>query len=120
MICDALSTSCRPVSRLSAMMPTNIVMAVRPSNSSVVAALRLLGGLNAGTPFAIASTPVSAAQPDENVRTSRNANAKPASDCSARMCTPLATELSACSVSPRTKMRNSPHTTIPRMAAMNR
>ena len=38
----------------------------------MVAALRLFGGLNAGTPLEIASTPVSAAQPEENVRSSRN------------------------------------------------
>ena len=47
-----------------------------PSSSSVVAALRLFGGLNAGTPLEMASTPVSAAQPEENARSSRNANAK--------------------------------------------
>ena len=44
----------------------------------VVAALRLLGFWNAGTPLEIASTPVSAAQPDENARSSRNAVAMPA------------------------------------------
>ena len=45
---------------------------MRPIISSVVAALRLLGFWKAGTPLEIASTPVSAAQPDENARSSRN------------------------------------------------
>ena len=53
------------------------MIATTPSSSSVVAALRLFGGLNAGTPLEIASTPVSAAQPEENVRSSRKTNAKP-------------------------------------------
>ena len=35
-----------------------------------MAALRLFGFRNAGTPLEIASTPVSAAQPDENARAS--------------------------------------------------
>ena len=50
-------------------MPISIVIASRPSMSSVVAAFLLFGGLNAGTPLAMASTPVSAVQPEENVRT---------------------------------------------------
>ncbi len=54
------------------MMPTSITIAIDPSSSSVVAAFLLFGSLNAGTPLEIASTPVSAAQPDENVRSSRN------------------------------------------------
>ena len=49
-----------------------IVIAIVPSSSSVVAAFLLLGLRNAGTPLEIASTPVSAAQPDENARASRN------------------------------------------------
>ncbi len=66
-------------------MPTSMVTATTPSSSSVVAALRLFGGLNAGTPLEIASTPVSAAQPEENARSSRNTNAKPVDvECSAR------------------------------------
>ena len=39
-----------------------------PIASSVFAALRPCGGLNAFTPFEIASTPVSAAAPEENAR----------------------------------------------------
>jgi hypothetical protein len=53
-----------------------------PSRASVVAALRLFGSLNAGTPLLIASTPVSAAQPEENARSSRNPPARPTSPCS--------------------------------------
>ena len=49
----------------------------------MVAALRLLGLLNAGTPLEIASTPVSAAQPEENERSSRKTSAKPVRLCSA-------------------------------------
>jgi hypothetical protein len=64
------------VSRDSTTMPINMVTARPPSISRVVAAFLLFGGLKAGTPLEMASTPVSAAHPDENVRSSRNANAK--------------------------------------------
>ena len=40
-------------------------------SSSVVAALRLFGLRKAGTPLLIASTPVRAAQPEENARSRR-------------------------------------------------
>src|SRR6185437_6415960 len=78
----ASSTNCTWVRRASATMPTSMVMAMMPSSSSVVAALRLLGFLNAGTPLEMASTPVSAAQPEENARNNRNAMAAPANACS--------------------------------------
>ena len=45
--------------------------------TSVVAALRLFGSSNAGTPFETASTPVSAVQPDANARMSRKTSASP-------------------------------------------
>ncbi len=54
-------------------MPISIVTESVPISSSVVAAFLLFGFLNAGTPLLIASTPVRAAQPDENVRRIRNA-----------------------------------------------
>ncbi|GAA3215405.1 hypothetical protein GCM10020256_16980 [Streptomyces thermocoprophilus] len=60
------------------MMPQNIVTASRPIIASVVAAFFDFGLRNAGTPLEIASTPVSAAQPEENARSSRNTKAKPA------------------------------------------
>ncbi len=56
----------------------SIVTAMPPSMASVVAAFLLLGSLNAGTPLLIASTPVSAAQPEENARSSRKPQASPA------------------------------------------
>ena len=48
-----------------------IVIAIAPSRNRVVAAFLLFGLRNAGTPLEIASTPVSAAQPDEKARASR-------------------------------------------------
>ena len=58
-------------------MLMSIVIAIVPSSSRVVAAFLLLGFLNAGTPLLIASTPVSAAHPDENARASRKTIAMP-------------------------------------------
>ena len=60
------------------MTPANIVTAIPPSRASVVAAFLLFGCLNAGTPLLIASTPVSAVQPDENARRTRNISPSPA------------------------------------------
>ena len=54
---------------------TIIVIAITASRSSVVAAFLLFGLRNAGTPLEIASTPVSAAQPEEKARASRNISA---------------------------------------------
>lgn len=45
--------------------------------ASVVAALRDLGLRNAGTPLEIASTPVSAVQPEENARSTSISRARP-------------------------------------------
>ena len=45
---------------------------IAPIHNSVMPALRLRGSLKAGTPFAMASTPVSAVVPDENARRMRN------------------------------------------------
>ena len=53
------------------------VVATAPRMSNVVAALRPFGFRNAGTPFAIASTPVSVAHPEANARSSRKAKASP-------------------------------------------
>ncbi len=61
------------------MMPMNNVMAITPSISRVVAALRDFGFWKAGTPLLIASTPVSAAQPEENARATRKTRAIAAS-----------------------------------------
>ena len=43
----------------------------------MVAAFFAFGFLKAGTPLEIASTPVSAAEPDENARSSRNTSRMP-------------------------------------------
>ena len=84
--------------------------------SSVVAALRLFGGLNAGTPLEMASTPVSAVQPEENVRTMRNTNANPTISCGA---VTVRFALSARNWSPRMKNRNRPQPIISRIEPMN-
>ena len=72
-----------PVALASMMIPMNNVTEMTPSNNSVVAALRDLGFRKAGTPLLMASTPVSAALPDENARATKNTNANPStSPCS--------------------------------------
>ena len=63
----------------SAVIPTNIAIAMPPISASVVAAFLLFGLRNAGTPLAIASTPVSAVQPEANARSARKTKARPAS-----------------------------------------
>ena len=54
-----------------------------PNNNKVVAAFLLLGFLNAGTPFDIASTPVNAVHPEEKARANKKINANPVKLCSA-------------------------------------
>ena len=66
------------VARASAMIEASMVIESSPISSRVVAAFLLFGFWNAGTPLLIASTPVRAAQPEENARSSRNAVAMPA------------------------------------------
>ena len=61
-------------------MPANIDVAMAPIITSVIWALRAFGGRNAGTPFAIASTPVRAVQPDENARSVRKHSARKPSE----------------------------------------
>ena len=78
-----------PVARANAIIPMNNETAMTPSIRSVVAALRDLGFRNAGTPLLIASTPVSAAEPDENALATRNTSANPrTSPCSERISKP--------------------------------
>ncbi len=69
-----------PVHFASVSIDMSMVMAMTPMRSSVLAALRLLGFLNAGTPLEIASTPVRAAHPDEKARSRRNSIATLPSD----------------------------------------
>src|SRR3954454_2675011 len=58
--------------------PRNIAIAIAPSAVSVVAAFRPCGLRNALTPLAIASTPVSAVEPEANARSTTNAVTAPA------------------------------------------
>ena len=106
------------VARPSPMMVPSMVMESTPIISRVVAALRLFGFWNAGTPFEIASTPVRAAQPDEKARSSRKAVAMPAmaSWLGSGMSSNWA--LSACPRLPVTAW-TTPTTPIPTMPRMN-
>jgi len=52
-----------------------------PMSSRVAAALALLGLRKAGTPLEMASTPVSAAQPEEKARSRMNVAAMPVRAC---------------------------------------
>ena len=82
----------------------------------MVAALRDFGLRKAGTPLLIASTPVSAAQPDENALATRNTNAKPiTSPCSERNSKPAD---SACTSRPITKIWMNPHASMRNMQIM--
>ena len=56
---------------------------IAPITASVVAAFLACGRRNAGTPSAMASTPVSAVAPDENARAMRKSD-KVCSTCSGR------------------------------------
>ena len=53
------------------MIPMNIEMAMTPIQAMVARAFLIFGSRNAGTPLAIASTPVRAAEPDANARKSK-------------------------------------------------
>ena len=66
-----------PVHWDSAIIEMSIVTEMLPISSRVVAAFLLLGFWKAGTPLLIASTPVRAAQPDENARSIKKARARP-------------------------------------------
>ena len=55
-------------------MPTNSVIRMNPSQARTMRALRASGGRKAGTPSDTASTPVSAAQPEEKARSTRKSD----------------------------------------------
>ena len=78
---DGSAAACTWEISASAVMPANMATAMPPSSARVVAAFLLLGFLNAGTPLLIASTPVSAVQPEEKARSSRKTSAKPVKSC---------------------------------------
>jgi hypothetical protein len=88
-----------------------------PISSSVVAAFRLLGALNAGTPLAIASTPVRAVHPDANARSARNTSPSEERPVSSGLTSQSA--LSATGASPN-NVRNSPQATMPSTPTTNR
>src|SRR3712207_8972759 len=71
-------------SRATVVTPANIVAATPPISASVVAAFLLFGGRNAGTPFAIASTPVSAVQPAANARSAKKRSEEHTSELQSR------------------------------------
>ena len=96
-----------------------IVIASAPSIARVVAALALLGFLNAGTPLLIASTPVRAAQPEENARSSRNAPARVIRPPSNAGWTSVANRALSAAGSVPVSERIVPTAAIPRMATMN-
>ncbi len=84
----------------------------------MVAAFLLFGFLNAGTPLLIASTPVSAAQPDENARSTRNAIASPpAPVANSSAGTSSSVALGASGRSPNSSRPN-PHSAMPRIVTM--
>ena len=90
------------------MTPISMVTAMVPSSSSVVAAFLLLGFLKAGTPLEMASTPVRAAQPEENVRANSATMAKPVNAAYRSSPTIPYWALWVCTSSPSTKIRNRP------------
>jgi hypothetical protein len=99
------------------MSPENISTEMPPSSISVVAALRDFGLRNAGTPLLIASTPVSAAQPCVNERSTSSASARPvsASPCASSSMSALGARTS----SPSSSTRVRPQTIIVPMPSMN-
>ena len=91
-----------------------------PRSASVVAAFLLFGLRKAGTPLLIASTPVSAAQPDAKARSTRNAPARPMSPCSKPSSgSTSSTALSAMGSDPVAK-RTNPTTAMDPTPSMNR
>ena len=110
---------CTLVISASAVTPTNMEIASEPMITRVSAALRALGSLNAGTPLAIASTPVSAVHPEENARRVKKARASsPSEPYPGWVCTPYLA-LSATGASP-SATRISPVATMMNTPAVNR
>ena len=66
-------------------MPRNIVPRIVPIHINVVRAFLHSGGLNAGTPFEIASTPVIAAEPEANACRPRKTGIRRIGDPRGRM-----------------------------------
>ena len=98
------------------MSPENISTEMPPSSISVVAALRDFGLRNAGTPLLIASTPVSAAQPWVNERSTSIASASPVRASPSAISAMSA--LGARTSSPNSTIRVSPQMIIEPMPTM--
>src|SRR5215218_788130 len=95
-----------------------MVTAMAPSSARVVAAFLLFGFLNAGTPLLMASTPVSAAQPEENARRIRNPIAKVAVPLLKGLSGAMSRPALAASGRLPNSNRPKPHAAIPRMVIM--
>ncbi|GAA3023884.1 hypothetical protein GCM10020229_39020 [Kitasatospora albolonga] len=103
----------------SAVTPVNITTAMMPMAAMVVAAFLDFGARKAGTPLEIASTPVSAVQPEAKARRPSSSRAIPASaslPCSGVIPYPA---LAATGASPKAS-RTRPVAIISSMAPMNR
>ena len=87
------------------------MIAIAPRTASVVAAFLPCGFRKALTPFAIASTPVSAVEPDANARSSTNSVTPPAPAA-------IRSGTTACGGSPRIVLTR-PTPTSANMAATN-
>ena len=70
-VCSSLGSGTTPRVLAMKLMPRNRVAKMAAAHTSVIRALRHSGGLNAGTPSEIASTPVRAAAPELNARRTR-------------------------------------------------
>ena len=99
---------------------TIMVMEMSPSSRSVVAALRLLGLRNAGTPLETASTPVSAAQPEEKARASRKTRPMVVSGSSHPGAGTISRVALSTSGSVPASIRKKPQAHMPRMPTMKK
>ena len=93
----------------------NIDIEITPSRSRVVAAFLDFGFLKAGTPFAMASIPVSAVVPDEKARASRKISSAPLAVVSGSI---SQVALSACGIVP-SEICQIPQATIAKIPTMN-
>ena len=67
-VCSSDGSGTIPIVLAMKLMPRNSVAKIAAAQTSVIRAFLHSGGLNAGTPSEIASTPVSAAAPELNAR----------------------------------------------------
>ncbi len=98
------------------MRPMNSTIAMPPMSTRVCWAFLIFGRRNACTPFAIASTPVSAEQPDAKARSS--SRMKAACVVCSTFCTVYAADSATGALPAATRTR--PVTTITKTLATNR